>query len=162
MSAVENDVVWMRRALELAHAAAAMGEVPVGAVVVLDDEIIGEGFNQPITKHDPSAHAEILALREAAARRRNYRLPKASLYVTIEPCTMCLGAIVHARLKRVVFGAMEPKAGVFVSHPQMLQSGIYNHQFSWRGGVCERECAQVMQAFFHRRRQEKRFIGSSD
>lgn len=151
-----QDQVWMREALALAHKAKDLAEVPVGAVVVLDNQIIGRGWNQPISQHDPTAHAEIIALRNAAHTVANYRLPAAQLFVTIEPCTMCFGAIVHARIGRVVFGAKEPKAGVLCSNPYLLESEIYNHSFEWEGQVLEAECSAIIQDFFkHRRLAQK-------
>lgn len=152
----EKDEFWMARALELAQCASDRNEVPVGALVVLDDEIIGEGFNQPISMNDPCAHAEILALRSAAQKLNNYRLPGAWLYVTIEPCTMCFGAVIHSRIDGIVFGAHEPKAGVLESFPQLLASGRYNHFLQWRGGVRAEQCSALMQGFFKRRRHEKK------
>ncbi|MDY6981910.1 MAG: tRNA adenosine(34) deaminase TadA [Pseudomonadota bacterium] len=122
-----NDEHWMRAALAQAQQGAAACEVPVGAVIVLNDEVIGTGWNQPITSADPTAHAEVVALRAAARHQNNYRLPEATLYVTIEPCTMCCGALIHARVKRVVFGALEPRAGAVCSHFRLLDTeGIYN------------------------------------
>lgn len=148
----DSDEVWMRRALELARRAEALGEVPVGAVVVHDAEIIGEGWNQPITSNDPTAHAEIVALRAAAQRLRNYRLTDTSLYVTLEPCAMCAGAIVHARIARVVFGAPDPRAGAGGSVFNLLASERLNHRASVRGGVLVEECAGLLQDFFQSRR----------
>lgn len=147
-----QDQEWMRQALLLANKAKELGEVPVGAVVVCNNQVVGQGWNQPISRHDPSAHAEIIALRDAAIRLGNYRLPDAQLYVTIEPCTMCFGALVHARIKRVVFGAKEPKAGVLCSNTHLLNSDIYNHRFEWQGQVLEEECSAVIQEFFRERR----------
>ncbi len=147
---------WMRYALTLAEKANALNEVPVGAVLVTDNNIIGEGFNQPIVSHDPTAHAEIIALREGAIAQQNYRLPNTTLYVTIEPCAMCLGAIVHARVEHIVFGALEPKAGVLQSNPQLLEADFFNHELTWRAGVLESECMQVIQTFFKKRREEKK------
>ncbi len=152
----DTDQYWMRHALALASQAAAVDEVPVGAVVVANGEIVGEGFNQPITSHDPTAHAEILALRDAAARVHNYRLPGASLYVTIEPCAMCAGAIVHARIQRVVFAAAEPKAGAVCSHIKLFEQEQLNHRVTWQGGVLADEATQLIQDFFARRRAEKK------
>lgn len=143
---------WMRRALELAALAAQREEVPVGAVVVRDGELLGEGFNQVITAADPSAHAEIVALRDAAARVGNYRLPGATLYVTLEPCTMCAGALVHARIAELVFAAREPRAGVVCSTCQLLDEPWYNHKVSWQEGVLATESAALLQAFFRARR----------
>jgi tRNA(adenine34) deaminase len=147
-----SDATYMQRALELAREAAAAGEVPVGAVLVRDGEIIGEGYNAPISGHDPTAHAEIVALRDAAYRARNYRLPGSVLYVTLEPCTMCVGAIVHARVERLVFGAREPRAGVVVSQGADLERGFYNHRVRWEEGLLAEESAELLQAFFRERR----------
>lgn len=152
----DDDVRWMRQALHIAQRACAAGEVPVGAVLVRDNVLVGSGWNQPISSHDPSAHAEIVALRQAAAQAGNYRLPETTLYVTIEPCTMCFGALIHARVKHIVFGAPEPKAGVLVSNAGLLGSRVYNHDLTWRGGILENECAALMQDFFQSRRAEKR------
>ena len=146
------DSQFIRAALVLAKRAQELGEVPVGAVVVLDDAVIGEGFNQPISSHDPTAHAEIVALREAAARVGNYRLPGATLYVTIEPCQMCVGAMVHARIARVVYGAPEPKAGALESAMRAHEHPSLNHRLEATGGVLEEECRQVIQEFFRQRR----------
>jgi tRNA(adenine34) deaminase len=142
----------MRRALELARHAETLGEVPVGAVVVHDAEIIGEGWNQPITSNDPTAHAEIMALRAAAQRARNYRLTDTTLYVTLEPCAMCAGAIVHARIGRVVFGAPDPKAGAGGSVFNLLANERLNHRASVQGGVLAEESARLLQGFFQGRR----------
>ncbi len=147
-----NDLHFMGRALELAQQAADLGEVPVGAVVVQDNAIIGEGFNRPISAHDPSAHAEIVALRDAAARIENYRLTDATLYVTLEPCTMCAGALVHARVSRLVFACREPRAGVICSQGADLNRTFYNHQVSWEEGPLADECAALLRAFFRARR----------
>ncbi len=144
--------VWMNHALVLAEEAARHGEVPVGAVVVRDNEIIGSGFNQPIETHDPSAHAEIQAIRQAALKMRNYRLPGCTLYVTLEPCTMCVGAIIHARIQTLVFGAREPRFGAIVSGRQLLEQGPYNHQVEWIEGVLAQPCGEIMQRFFQQRR----------
>lgn len=143
---------WMQQALEMAGEAASHDEVPVGAVIVRAGNIIGRGYNQPITSHDPTAHAEIVALREAGTRVGNYRLPGATLYVTIEPCTMCVGAIIHARIGTVVFGAREPKAGALVSHLQLHVQDIYNHRPDIIGGVLEPQCSSLISDFFRRRR----------
>ena len=142
----------MRAALDLARRAQERGEVPVGAVVVLDDAIVGEGFNQPIGAPDPTAHAEIVALRDAARRIRNYRLPGATLYVTIEPCQMCVGALVHARVARIVYGAREPKAGALESAMRAHEHPSLNHRLVAVGGVLEDECREVIQGFFEERR----------
>ncbi|GAA0702713.1 tRNA adenosine(34) deaminase TadA [Marinobacterium maritimum] len=153
---MEQDQVYMQQALQLAQRAAELGEVPVGALVVLDGEVIGEGWNRPISGHDPTAHAEIMALREAAARVGNYRLVGATLYVTIEPCTMCAGAIVHARIERVVFGTTEPKAGALVSNQQLFDQPWLNHHPEYEGGQMADECAAVISDFFKRRREEQK------
>lgn len=151
-----DDERWMRVALELAEQAAVLGEVPVGAVVVRDGEVIGRGWNQPISGQDPTAHAEIVALRDAARRVGNYRLVDADLYVTIEPCTMCAGAIVHARIRRVIFGASEPKAGALESRQQLLDAPWLNHRVRWRGGVLAQRCSDRISEFFRLRREQKR------
>jgi tRNA(adenine34) deaminase len=145
---------FMSLALEEARKAQAAGEVPVGAVVVLGGEVIGAGFNQPISSRDPTAHAEIVALRGAAARVGNYRLTGSTLYVTVEPCLMCVGAMVHARVGTVVFGAAEPKAGAIVSMTSAHELAGLNHRLQVIGGVLEQECRDIMQAFFKSRRHE--------
>lgn len=142
----------MRRALALARHAQAAGEVPVGAVVVLNGEVIGEGWNQPIRANDPSAHAEMVALRAAAARLRNYRLPGTTLYATLEPCAMCAGAIVQARVARVVYGAADPKAGAAGSVLNLLALEQLNHRAQVVGGVLGEECGELLRGFFHERR----------
>ncbi len=147
-----DDERWMVEALALAREAGAAGEVPVGALVVLDDAIIGRGWNQPIARHDPTAHAEIMALRDAAARTGNYRLPGAALYVTLEPCAMCAGAMMHARIARLVFGARDPKTGVAGSVLDLFAEARLNHHAAVVGGVRADECAQVLSAFFAARR----------
>ena len=149
---MEQDDHWMERALWLADRAAAQGEVPVGAVLVRDDRVLGEGFNQPVTSNDPSAHAEICALRDAAAREGNYRLPGSTLYVTIEPCTMCFGALMHARVARLVYGATEPRAGVCESQLHLPEQGFYNHRLTVTGGVCAQQAAERLRRFFAARR----------
>lgn len=153
---LERDEHWMARALALAQQAAARGEVPVGAVLVLDDAIIGEGSNQPISSNDPTAHAEIVALRAAAHAVENYRLPETTLYVTIEPCTMCVGAMVHARIKRLVFGALEPKAGAVCSRLHLLEGTNFNHAIEYRQGVLADECGRQISDFFQQRRERKK------
>lgn len=142
----------MRLALAEARKAEAAGEVPIGAIVVLDGLVIGAGFNQPITSTDPTAHAEIVAMRAAAARVGNYRLTGATLYVTVEPCLMCVGAMVHARVQRVIYGATEPKAGALVSMTRAHEFPSLNHRLEVTGGVLEEECREMMQAFFRARR----------
>jgi len=155
------DEGWMREALQLAEASASDGEVPVGAVVVSNGERIGAGRNAPIGRCDPSAHAEIQAIRAACAQESNYRLPGATLYVTIEPCTMCVGAIVHARIARVVFGAREPKAGAVVSQNNLFTHQSMNTQVSYAEGILEQECRQMMTAFFSERRARKKQLRQS-
>ena len=145
------DEHWMQRALDLAKLAEANGEVPVGAVLVKDNVVIGEGYNQVITLKDPTAHAEILAIREASTVLDNYRLPETTLYVTLEPCSMCAGAIVHARVKHLVFGAPEPKAGAIVSQGQFLEKAYLNHQTTRQGGVLQQECSQLVRDFFQKK-----------
>ncbi|MCR4301559.1 MAG: tRNA adenosine(34) deaminase TadA [Sulfuricaulis sp.] len=147
-----NDEVYMRRALELARHAEQAGEVPVGALVVLNEEIIGEGWNQPIVAHDPTAHAEIVALRAGAARIKNYRLSSATLYVTLEPCAMCAGAIVQARIARVVYGAADPKAGAAGSVFNLLESPALNHRAQITGGILGGDCGKSLKTFFQARR----------
>lgn len=151
-----NHEKWMAHALELAAKAELAGEVPVGAVIVKDNIIVGEGWNKPISSNDPTAHAEITALRSAAEALKNYRLVDCTMYVTIEPCTMCAGAIVHGRIKRLVFGATEPKAGAVVSASHVLDSPELNHQVEYQGGVLGNECSEKVSAFFKRRREEKK------
>lgn len=150
-----QDKIWMSRALELARRAAAEGEVPVGAVVVKDGGIIGEGWNRPIVAHDPTAHAEIQALRAAAARCGNYRLVDTTLYVTLEPCAMCAGAMVHARVRRVVYGAADPRTGAAGSVFNLLQAEPLNHQAEVCGGVLAEESASLLRDFFQARRLRK-------
>ncbi len=147
---------FMAEALLEAAKADQRNEVPVGAVVVLNDVIIGRGFNQPISACDPTAHAEVVALRDAARHIQNYRLADATLYVTIEPCTMCAGAIIHSRVGRLVYGASEPKAGVAHSQEQLFTKPYFNHSLEVQGGVMEDECSAAIQRFFQRRREEKR------
>ncbi|CAL1238845.1 tRNA adenosine(34) deaminase [Candidatus Methylocalor cossyra] len=142
----------MRQALALAERAAAMGEVPVGAVLVKDGEIVGEGWNCPIATHDPTAHAEIVALRAAGAKLGNYRLVDSSLYVTLEPCVMCMGAIVHARVKRLVYGAADPKRGAAGSALQLAEVEFLNHRVEVLGGILADVCGTRLKAFFQNRR----------
>ena len=144
----------MRAALEQALEAGRRGEVPVGAVVVVDDAIVGAGFNQPIGGQDPTAHAEIVAMREAAKRLGNYRLTGATLYVTIEPCQMCVGAMIHARVERVVYGTREPKAGAIESAMRAHEHPALNHRLTATGGVLEEECRQMIQGFFREKRTQ--------
>ena len=152
MNQAELDHQFMQHAFEQAQLAAAAGEVPVGAVLVRDGQIISKAFNKPISNHDPSAHAEMLALRQAAKAEQNYRLPGSTLYVTLEPCTMCSGAILHARVDRVVFGALDPKTGAAGSVLDVFSSKLINHQTSIEGGVMGEECGQLLRSFFKERR----------
>ncbi len=143
----------MSAALVLAREARERGEVPVGAVIVIDGEIMGRGFNQPVSRNDPTAHAEIVALREAGRQMGNYRLPGSTMYVTIEPCQMCVGAMVHARVGRVVYGTPEPKAGAIESAMRAHEHPSLNHRLEVTGRVLEEECRDVIQGFFKERRQ---------
>ena len=147
-----DDEIFMRAALELAARAGELGEVPVGAVVVKDGVIIGRGFNQPIGSHDPTTHAEVVALRDAAARLENYRLPDCELYVTLEPCMMCVGAMLHARVKRVVFAAPDPKTGVCGSVMDLPAEKKLNHHAVFEGGVLAQDSADLLRQFFAERR----------
>lgn len=148
-----SDHKWMALALERAHWAAELGEVPVGAVVVLNEELIGEGWNRPIGGHDPTAHAEIIALRRAALRQRNYRLPGATLYVTLEPCPMCVGAMIHARIARLVFAADDPKSGAAGGAFALLQSPLHNHRVELSRGPLRAESGELLRNFFRARRR---------
>jgi tRNA(adenine34) deaminase len=152
MMQVELDRQFMQQALEQAGLAALAGEVPVGAVIVRNGEVIARSFNQPITNHDPSAHAEMLALRQAALSAENYRLPGTTLYVTLEPCIMCAGAMLHARVDRVVYGATDPKTGAAGSILDVFSSEQINHQTIVEGGVMAQECGQLLRNFFKERR----------
>ena len=147
-----RDQEFMRLALELAAQGAALGEVPVGAVLVQHGQVLGQGFNRPITDSDPSAHAEMVAIRAAAQAASNYRLPGSTLYVTLEPCSMCAGLIVHSRVNRVVYGALEPKAGIVQSQGQFFTQGFLNHRVIYEGGVLAEECGAILSAFFKSRR----------
>jgi tRNA(adenine34) deaminase len=147
-----RDADFMRRALELARRAALDNEVPVGALLVLDEEVIGEGWNRPIGSHDPTAHAEIVALRDGAQRTRNYRLTRSTLYVTLEPCAMCIGAIINARVSRVVFGAWDTKAGACGSLIDLVRESKLMHRVDTFGGVCIDESAALLREFFEARR----------
>lgn len=151
---VIDDDALMAVALDEARKAQASGEVPVGAIIVIDGRIVGAGFNQPVASHDPTAHAEVVALRDAARHVGNYRLTDATLYVTVEPCMMCVGAMVHARIGVVVYGAAEPKAGALGSAQRAHEAPGLNHRLTVRGGVREDECRALMQAFFKERRSE--------
>jgi tRNA(adenine34) deaminase len=142
----------MRLAIKLAKRAEDEGEVPVGAIIVRDDKLVSEGWNQPIKGHDPTAHAEIMALRAAGKTESNYRLPGATLYVTLEPCVMCVGAITHARINRVVYGAEDSRAGAAGSAFSLLGSDLFNHSLEIQSGVLADECAEILKAFFKARR----------
>lgn len=147
-----TDEDFMRIALNLAREAAQAGEVPVGAIVVKDGAIVGRGFNRPIGSHDPSAHAEVQAMRDAGYRMQNYRLPDCTLYVTLEPCAMCVGAILHARVARVVFGASDPKTGACGSVVNLPGESRLNHHAEFSGGMLSAECAELLKIFFAERR----------
>lgn len=142
----------MRYAIRLAQRAEQQGEVPVGAIVVKDDRCIAEGWNVPITSHDPTAHAEVVAMRGAGVFMENYRLTDATLYVTLEPCVMCMGAMSHARIKRLVFGAYDPKRGAVCNALSLTDASFLNHRISWDGGVLEMECSEMLRDFFKVRR----------
>ena len=148
-----RDEYFMRLALDQARLGAAQGEVPVGAVLVRDGEVVGSGFNAPISRHDPSAHAEMVAIRAAAEAAQNYRLPGTTLYVTLEPCSMCAGLIVHSRIARVVYGTTEPKAGVAVSQGDFFSQGFLNHRVLVEGGVLAEACSELLREFFRQRRE---------
>lgn len=156
MKSESTDTVWMQAALELARKAAEAGEVPVGAVVVKDGRIIGRGYNQPISSHDPTAHAEIMAMREAAAYLQNYRLNDCTLVVTMEPCVMCAGAMLHARIAHLVYGAREYKTGAHGSVMDVFAEPRLNHHCEVRAEVMAEECASLISGFFESRRQAKR------
>lgn len=152
MGITEQDEAWMRHALRLAQRAELLGEVPVGAVLVKDNQCLAEGWNSPIANHDVTAHAEINALREAGKRIANFRLVDTCLYVTLEPCVMCMGAIVHARVKRLVFGAFDPKRGAVCNALSLAKAEFLNHTVDWQGGVLEAECSELLRGFFRDRR----------
>ena len=152
MTQAELDLQYMRMAIEQAQLAAQEGEVPVGAVLVRNGQVISKAFNKPIATHDPSAHAEMLALREAALSEKNYRIPGSTLYVTLEPCAMCSGAMLHARVDRVVYGAPDPKTGAAGSVLDLFASKQINHQTSVEGGIMSEECGQLLRDFFKGRR----------
>jgi tRNA(adenine34) deaminase len=147
-----NDEAWMRYAIRLAQRAEALGEVPVGALLVNNEQCIAEGWNDSIASHDPTAHAEIVALRKAGKRIENYRLIETTLYVTLEPCVMCMGAISHARVKRLVFGAFDPKRGAVCHALSLTDAPFLNHRVDWTGGVLETECGDLLRDFFRARR----------
>jgi tRNA(adenine34) deaminase len=149
-----TDLHFMLQAMKFAAAAATNGEVPVGAVLVQNNNIIANGSNSPITDNDPTAHAEINALRCGGKNVKNYRLPGSTLYVTLEPCIMCMGAIIHARIQRLVFGACDPKGGAAVSCYQIGSDALLNHHIAITGGICEQECATLLKDFFRKKRQK--------
>lgn len=148
------DEKWMKLALEQARLAQAIDEVPVGAILVKDEQLIASAHNQPIINHDPTAHAEIQVLRAAGKKLNNYRLPDTTLYVTLEPCTMCLGAMIHARVSRVVFGAYDQKTGVCGSCQDLTTSDCFNHSIITQGGILSNECKSLLQLFFKNRRNK--------
>lgn len=148
-----TDEDWMRHAFRLAQRAESQGEVPVGAVLVQHDHCLAEGWNQPIQSHDPTAHAEVVALRNAGRQLKNYRLLDTTLYVTLEPCVMCMGAIAHARITRLVFGAYDPKRGAVCHALQLSDAPFLNHRVEWHGGVLEGSCSELLSGFFRERRR---------
>lgn len=151
---IQADINWMTKALALAKKAETAGEVPVGAVLIKNEVVVGEGFNAAITRCDPTAHAEIMALRDAATTMNNYRLPETTLYVTLEPCTMCIGAIIHARVSRLVYAATEPRAGAVESQIKLLELPHYNHTLEVVGGVLAEPCSAILRNFFHLKRKQ--------
>ncbi|RLM14258.1 tRNA adenosine(34) deaminase TadA [Gibbsiella quercinecans] len=153
-----NDEYWMRQALQLALRAQEEGEVPVGALLVLDNQVIGEGWNRPIGRHDPTAHAEIMALRQGGAVLQNYRLLNATLYVTLEPCVMCAGAMIHSRIGRLVYGAADIKTGAAGSLLDILRHPGMNHQLAITAGVLADDCAGMLSAFFRQRREQQKAL----
>jgi len=148
-----RDEQWMKIAIDEAHLAIDKNEVPVGAVLIQNNKLIAQAHNRPIINNDPTAHAEIEVLREAGAKLHNYRLPKTTLYVTLEPCAMCIGAMVHARIERVVFGASDFKSGVCGSSANLLSESFFNHMIKVSGGVLERDCQKILKSFFKARRK---------
>ena len=154
MTRPERDAAWMRMALEQARLAGEAGEVPVGALVIKDEELIARGHNRNLLDHDPSAHAEVVALRDAASRLGNHRLVGCEMFVTIEPCAMCAGALVHARLARLVYGAADPKAGAVTSVLQVINHPGLNHKMEVEPGVLEQECSEILQDFFRQKRKQ--------
>jgi tRNA(adenine34) deaminase len=152
MTSIEQDYYWMKHALELAKRAAAENEVPIGAVLVQDNQLLAEGWNRSIANHDPTAHAEIIAMRQAAEKICNYRLLDKTIYVTLEPCTMCAAALIHARVERLVYGADDPKGGAVKSVLNLLDLPFVNHRIHWQGGILHNECTNLLQNFFKARR----------
>ncbi|MEI8571042.1 tRNA adenosine(34) deaminase TadA [Methylomonas sp. LW13] len=151
-----TDEEWLRHAIRLAQRAESQDEVPVGAVLVYEGRCIAEGWNQPIQSNDPTAHAEMVALRKAGQVLNNYRLIDTTLYVTLEPCVMCMGAIAHARVKRLVFGAYDPKRGAVCHALQLSDAAFLNHRVEWTGGILEADCAELLSDFFKARRQQSK------
>ncbi|WP_020484441.1 tRNA adenosine(34) deaminase TadA [Methylomonas sp. MK1] len=151
-----TDEEWLRHAIRLAQRAESQGEVPVGAVLVHNNRCITEGWNQPIQNNDPTAHAEIVALRKAGQALNNYRLIDTTLYVTLEPCVMCMGAIAHARIKRLVFGAYDPKRGAVCHALQLSDAAFLNHSVEWTGGILEADCAELLSDFFKAKRNQSK------
>ncbi len=149
---INDDNAWMRHAIRLAQYAEQRGEVPVGAVIVSADRCLAEGWNTVIASHDPTAHAEIVALRQAGQRLQNYRLLHTTLYVTLEPCVMCMGAMSHARVSRVVFGAFDPKRGAVCNALSLTDAPFLNHRMTWTGGILQDDCAALLRDFFRARR----------
>ena len=149
---MSNDEKWMRIAIEEANLAMDKNEVPVGAVLVKNDTLIAQAHNKPITKNDPTAHAEIQLLQKAGEQQKNYRLPESTLYVTLEPCTMCFGAMVHARIDRIVYGASDPKTGVCGSRMNLNEENFFNHKISITSGILEKESSELLKLFFKSRR----------
>ena len=149
---MSNDEKWMRIAIEEANLAMDKNEVPVGAVLVKNDTLIAQAHNKPITKNDPTAHAEIQLLRKAGEQQKNYRLPETTLYVTLEPCTMCFGAMVHARIDRIVYGTSDPKTGVCGSRMNLNEENFFNHKISITSGILEKESSELLKLFFKSRR----------
>ena len=150
---MNTDEQWMKIAIDEAHLAMDENEIPVGAVLVKDNKLIAQAHNRPIINSDPTAHAEIEVLRTAGKKLRDYRIPKSTLYVTLEPCAMCFGAMIHARIERLVFGASDPKSGVCGSTIELSSESFFNHQISVSGGVLEHECKNILQSFFKLRRK---------
>jgi tRNA(adenine34) deaminase len=148
-----NDQEWMRYAIRLAQRAEQQGEVPVGALVVYENHCLAEGWNQPIQNHDPTAHAEIQAIRKAGQVLNNYRLINCTLYVTLEPCVMCMGAIAHSRIKRLVFGAFDPKRGAVCNALELSDAPFLNHHIEWQGGILEADCSSLLTDFFKAKRR---------
>ena len=150
---MNEDEKWMQIAIREANLAKNKGEVPVGAIIIQNNRIIAKAHNSPISKNDPTAHAEVLAIRNASKKLQNYRLPGTTLYVTLEPCAMCLGAVIHARINRIVFGASDPKNGVCGSSVNLTSEAFFNHKIIVNGGILEKDCKKILQSFFKLRRQ---------